>query len=112
MTPVPKVPRPVKLKDLRKILGISDYSKLFESFLKDWIIEDVWGKISTSQYAGKSGTGTEHMIVCFVDRIKKILDKTMGPAAVIAAQADWAAAFDRIDPTLAKTKFINLQLRP
>ena len=33
-------------------------------------------------------------------------------SAVIAASLDWAAAFDRQDPTLAIKKFIQLGVRP
>ena len=37
VTPIPKVPHPTILKELRKICGTSDYSKLYESFIKQWI---------------------------------------------------------------------------
>ena len=43
VTPMPKVP-PKQLKDLRKIACTSDFSKLFESFLKDWILDDIGEK--------------------------------------------------------------------
>ena len=71
MTPVPKVPEPKNIKDRRKISGTSDYNKVMESFLKDWILEDIHENLDISQYGGKKGVGTEHMLVCLVDRIKK-----------------------------------------
>ena len=40
-----------------------------------------------------------------------MLDSTTAPSAVIAAQADWANAIDRIDPTKAIVKFQKLGLR-
>ena len=40
VTPAPKVSYPETISDLRKIACTSDYSKLFEGFLKKWIIED------------------------------------------------------------------------
>ena len=87
---------PKVMKDLRKISCTSDYSKLFEGFLKDWIVEDIYDKLDIGQFGGRKGTGTEHMIVCILDRILKLLDKHSDKSAVIAASLDWTAAFDRL----------------
>ena len=112
VTPAPKVTDPKTVSDLRKISCTSDYSKLFEGFLKDWIMEDVGHKIDIGQFGGQSGMGTEHMIVCFIDRILRLLDTYPDRSAVIASSLDWSAAFDRQDPTLAIKKFIQLGVRP
>ena len=64
-----------------------------------------------SQYGGLPGTGTEHMMVCLVDRILKMLDSTTDSAAVIASMVDSKNAFDRQDPTLAIKNFIDLGVR-
>ena len=64
ISPVPKVTHPKILKDLRKISSTSDYSKVFESFLKDWIMEDITPNIEIGQFGGLKGMGTEHMLVC------------------------------------------------
>ena len=112
MTPTPKRANPKDITDLRKISCTSDYSKLFEGFLKDWIMEDIWDNIDIGQFGGLAGIGTEHMIVCFIDRILKLLDSHSNKLAVIATYLDWSAAFDRQDPTLAILKFIQLGVRP
>jgi hypothetical protein len=112
VTPAPKITNPKDITDLRKISCTSDYSKLFEGFLKDWIMEDIWDNIDIAQFGGLTGTGTEHMIVCFIDRILKLLDSHENKLAVIATYLDWSAAFDRQDPTLAIKKFIQLGVRP
>ena len=112
VTPAPKVTNPKEIKDLRKISCTSDYSKLFEGFLKDWIIEDIYNKLDIGQFGGRSGIGTEHMIVCLLDRILKLLDTHLDKSAVIAAFLDWSAAFDRQDPTLAIKQFIDMGVRP
>ena len=103
---------PKTFKDLRKISSTSDFSKLFEGFLKDWIMEDISPFIDIGQYGGQSGIGTEHLIVCLVDRILQLLDSNPDRSAVIAACVDWQAAFDRQDPTIAITKFLALGVRP
>ena len=41
VTPTQKVTHPKKISDLRKISLSSDYSKLLEGCLKDWILEDI-----------------------------------------------------------------------
>ena len=108
MTPAPKVSHPKDITDLRKISCTSDTVKFFESFLKDWIIEDVSKNIDVGQYGGLPGVGTEHMIVCYIDRVLQLLDTHTDKSAVIATSLDWSATFDRQDPTLALTKFIKL----
>jgi hypothetical protein len=112
VTPAPKISNPQEITDLRKISCTSDYSKLYEGFIKDWIMEDVSANIDIGQFGGQPGIGTEHMIVCFVDRILHLLDTYPDKSAVIATCLDWSAAFDRQDPTLAIVKFIQLGVRP
>ena len=80
--------------------------------VKDWIMEDISPNIDIGQYGGQKGIGTEHLIVCLVDRILKLLDSNTERSAVIAACVDWQAAFDRQDPTIAINKFIALGVRP
>ena len=65
---------PKLIKDLRKISSTSDYSKVFESFLRDWILEDISKNIDPGQFGSLKGTGTEHMLVFLVDRILKLLE--------------------------------------
>ena len=111
VTPVPKIKGALKtLNDVRKIASTSDYPKIFEKFLIEWIFEDIGNKINLNQFAGKKGVGTEHMIVCLVDRVESLLDKP-GMRAVIAASTDWAAAFSRTDPTLSVKKMIKMGIR-
>ena len=76
----------------------------------EWIFEDIRWSLNINQFAGKKGVGTEHMIVCMVDRIKSLLDKP-GMRAVVAASTDWAAAFSRTDPTLSVKKMIKMGIR-
>ena len=112
VTPAPKISHPKVIKDLRKISCTSDYSKVFEEFLKDWVMEDIQKNIDPSQFGGQSGTGTEHMVVCLLDRILKLLDRNQDRSAVLMTCIDWASAFDRQDPTIAIQKFIKLGVRP
>ena len=99
VTPVPKTAphQPENCKQVRKIASTSDYSKIFETFLRKWITEDIDRKININQFAGRKGTGTEHLIVMMMDRVLQMLDKP-GMSAVVATAVDWMGAFDRLDP--------------
>ena len=112
VTPAPKTTHPKDISDLRKISSTSDYSKVYEGFLKDWVMEDICDNIDISQFGGQPGTGTEHMIVCLIDRILQLLDRNSDRSAVIMTAVDWKNAFDRQDPTKAVKKFIQLGVRP
>ena len=107
VVPAPKVKNPKVLKDLRKISCTSDFSKLYE-----WILEDIQPHLDPSQYGNEAGTGTDHLLVAFVDKVLKLLDTSESYTAVIVAMVDLCAAFDRQDPTLAIKKFLKLGLRP
>ena len=112
VTPAPKVLYPKEISELRKISSTSDYSKVFESFIKDWIMEDISEKIDIAQFGGQAGMGTEHMLVCLLDRVLQLPDANTDRSAVIMTGVDWMNAFDRQDPTLGIKKFIQLGVRP
>ena len=112
VTPVPKIKGDLKTcEDVRKVASTSDYAKIFELFLRGWITEDIGRKIDINQFAGRKGSGTEHMLVLMIDRILSQLDKP-GMRAVVKASVDWASAFSRTDPTKTITKFIQMGIRP
>ena len=112
MSAIGKTNREVQTcSDLRKIAATSDYSKIFEKFLMQWITEDIGSKIDIQQFAGKQGVGAEHLIVSMMDRILSLLDKP-GMTAIIRASTDWASAFDRTDPTKTVQKMISMGIRP
>ena len=75
-------------------------------------MEDISPNLDIGQFGGQPGIGTEHMIVCMLDRILKLLDRNYDRSAIIMAGLDWSAAFDRQDPTIAIKKFIKLGVRP
>ena len=91
ISPTPKCLPLLEIKDLRKIACSSDYSKVLESFMKDFMMEDIGHKIDLSQYGGRKGVGTEHMIVALVDRVLALLDTHPDKSAVILSGVDWAA---------------------
>jgi hypothetical protein len=41
VTPIPKKGYLKEIKDTRKITCLSDFGKIYEGFLKTWILEDI-----------------------------------------------------------------------
>ena len=102
--------KPKIIKDLRKISSTSNYSKVYDSFLRDWILEDISDNIDYGQFGGLKGLVTEHLLVCLIDRIIKLME-SKEKSVVLASMVDWAAVFDRQDLTLAIQKFIKIGVR-
>ena len=77
-------------------------------------MEDIYEskKLDLGQFGGQKGSGTEHMLVCLVDRVLRLLESRETGTAVIMSMIDWANAFDRQDPTIAIQKFIEIGVRP
>ena len=66
---------------------------MFESFLLEIILEDISDKLNKTQYGGRKGVGTEHLMVSMIDRIRKVLDNPESVSAVLNSY-DWSGAFD------------------
>ena len=75
VTPVPKQFPPEEIKHLRKISGTLNFSKIFEKFLAESIIEDMSAKIDPCQYGNQKGVSTQHYLIRLVHRILTSLDK-------------------------------------
>ena len=112
VSPTNKISRPLSISDLRKIVLTSDYSKLMENFIKSWILEDIYPNIDQRQFGDEKGTGCEHVLVYFVDRVLYLLDSANGKSAVLMASCDWVSTFDCLDSSGKISGFIRLGLRP
>ena len=113
VTPAPKVYPPQTTKDLRKISGTPNFSKIFEKFLADVMIEDMADSRDPSQYGNCKGVGTQHYLIKMLNRILTILDRNnqQEAYAVIVQLVDWAQAFDRQCPKLGIQSFIKNGVR-
>ena len=57
LVPVPKKEILKEIKETRNIACLSDFSKIYEGFLRTWILEDLSENERFSQFGGKSGVG-------------------------------------------------------
>ena len=109
VTPAPKVYPPQTTRDLRKIAGTPNFSRIFEKFLAEIMIEDMKPTRDPSQYGNSKGVSTQHYLIKMIDRILTVLDKNnqQEANAVLAKLVDWSQAFDRQSPLLGIKSFIN-----
>ena len=63
VTPAPKVYPTETLKDLRKIAGTPNFSKIFEGILAEVMIEDMKPTRDPSQYGNSKGVSTQHYLI-------------------------------------------------
>ena len=114
VTPVPKIFPPKNLKDLRKISGTKNLSKILEALLTEHIIEDISPHMDSAQYGNKKGLGITHYLVSMLNQILTILDTNSSSEknAVIATLIDWSQAFDRQDSKQIIDSFVSNGLRP
>ena len=113
VTPAPKVYPPKTTKDLRKIAGTPNFSKIFERFLAEVMVKDMKKSRDPSQYGNSKGVSTQHYLIRMVDRILTVLDTNNQKEkyAVVVQLVDWAQAFDRQCPKLGIQSFIKNGVR-
>ena len=98
-TPIPKVHPPKSEDDLRNISCTPFYSKVYESFLSDWLLPIVRPHLDPSNCGGLKGTSISHYLIRLLHFIHAVVDKHE-PHAVVMALVDLSKAFNRVDHTL------------
>ena len=113
VTPVPKKYPPETEKDLRKIAGTKNFSKITEKLIAEYILEDMKDNLDPSQYGNEKGISVQHYLINMLHKILTTLDKNMTKEAyaVIANLIDWSSAFDRQSAKLAIDSFIENGVR-
>ena len=113
ITPVPKVYPPESVKQLRKISGLKNFAKISDSFLAEFITDDMQPTRDAAQYGNQKGLSTQHYLVRMIHQILTATDKNSKneAKALIAQMIDWEAAFDRQCHKLGILSFINNGVR-
>ena len=110
ITPVPKIFPPEKLKDLRKISGLLNFSKIAEKAIGELIIQDMKPTRDLSQFGNEKNLSIQHYLIQMLHTILKALDQK--ETAVILQLIDWSQAFDRQNHNLGIKSFIDNGVRP
>ena len=114
VTPVPKVFPPEKLKDLRKISGLLNFSKITDKIIGELLIEDMSATRDPSQYGNEKKMSRHHYLIKMLNRILTAVDQNSQTEAfaVIINMIDWSQAFDRQSHKLGIESFIRNGVRP
>ena len=75
VTPAPKKYPPQSPKELRKISGTYNFSKIYEKFLAEVLVEDMTPTSDPSQYGNEKGISTQHYLIKMIDKVLKCLDE-------------------------------------
>ena len=92
VTIIPKKHNAESLGDLRNISCTLLASKIFESYLLDWLKEEV--TLRSNQYGGVKGVSTDHLLVEMWQEILTNLDNYRAGTLVISI--DYSKAFNRM----------------
>ena len=114
VTPVPKIFPPGHLKDLRKISGLLNFSKITDKILAEYIADDMQYKRDKSQYGNQKKVSIQHYLVNMLHKILTSLDENNAnqSIAVLLKMVDWSQAFDRLSHKLGIESFIKNGVRP
>ena len=93
VTPIPKKSIPQSPNDLRNISCTQLLSKVYESFVLEWLNSQV--SLRLNQYGGIKGSGAEHMLLQLWQKtLENIEDSRAGS---LITTIDYAKAFNRLD---------------
>ena len=96
--PIPKVFPPSSEDDLRNISKTPFLSKVYESFIADWLLEIVGPFLDPGQ-CGMKGSSITHYLIQLLHFVFSTLDLRQ-PHAILAAFIDLSKAFNRVDHSL------------
>ena len=96
--PIPKVTPPTSEDELRNIYKTPFFSKVYESFIGEWLLKIVEPFLDPGQ-CGLRGSSITHYLIQLLHFVFSTLDLRQ-PHAVLAACVDLSKAFNRVDHSL------------
>ena len=108
VVPIPKT-RPPSVDKLRPVSLTSIFSKVAESFVAKWIVEDIGSLIDVRQFGNVPGVSTSHYLLNLVHFLHQGADKLQNVGTVVLT--DFSKAFDLINHNLLIEKMIDLGVR-
>ena len=95
---IPKIQQPMSEDDLRNIAKTPFLSKIYESFIANWLLEVINPYLDPNQ-CGLRGSSITHYLIKLLHFIHSTLD-LRDPHAVLATCIDLSKAFNRVDHSL------------
>ena len=92
VTSIPKKSLPESIDDLRNISCTMLASKMYESYILEWLQKQV--KLKNNQYGGVKGRSADHMLIAIWQKILYDLEDCR--AGSVVTSIDYAKAFNRL----------------
>ena len=108
--PIPKSYPPASEDSLRNIAKTGFLSKVFESFLSDWLLPIVGPYLDPCQY-GLKGASITHYLFKLLKFIHEFLD-LKDPHAVVIALIDLSKAFNRVSHQMVIEDLFDMHVPP
>ena len=108
--PLPKVHPPSSEDELRNLAKTAFFSKVFESFLSEWLLPIVQPYLDPCQY-GLKGASINHYLLKLLKFIHEYLD-LKNPHAVVIAMVDLSKAFNRISHQMVIEDLYDMHVPP
>jgi len=106
VTLVPKVATPIDItKDLHPISLTPTVSKVLESFVGQWILDELDGKLDGRQYGALKGRSMTHELVDILHHWHQAVETNCAARAVFI---DCGKAFDHVDHSIVIQKLLDL----
>ena len=109
VVPLPKS-KPATWNQLRPVSLTDHFSKVAESFVTDWVMDDIEPQIDHGQFGSRKERSTTHYLVKLVDFILKHLERFKSMSRITVT--DFSKAFDCVDHNIAIPKLIKMGTRP
>ena len=93
VTPIPKTTMPQSPNDLRNISCTMLFSKVYETFVLNWLTGQIG--LKHNQFGGVKGCGSEHLLIKMWQDVLESLEDPRG--AVLLTSIDFCKAFNRQD---------------
>ena len=107
--PIPKVHPPLTEDDTRNIASTAYFSKVYESFLGEWIFPFIEPFLDPGQCGGLKGSSISHYLVKLLHFVHGYLDLKQ-PHAVLLAMIDLEKAFNRVSHQLVIEDLANMHV--
>ena len=104
------MPFPSSEDELRNLAKTNFFSKVFESFLSDWLLPIVRPYLDPCQY-GLKGASISHYLFQLLKFIHEYLDLRK-PHAVVAALVDLSKAFNRVSHQMVIEDLYDMHVPP
>ena len=108
--PIPKVYPPESENDLRNIAKTQFLSKVYESFVADWLLPIIQPFLDPGQ-CGMKGFSITHYLIKLLHFTHSVLDRNQ-PHAVLAACIDFSKAFNRVSHNLLVQDLYDMHTPP